>query len=90
MKAKISRMQIFLLIPNMLFGKAIGITSGVMVGKIGADTWISMTFGFIIGAIIIFLLTYLSSKFPEKTIIQYSEELLGNGLGKLLGGLLIL
>lgn len=90
MKAKISRMQVFLLIPNILFGKAIGITSGVIVRKLGADTWISMTFGFIIGGIIISLLTYLASKFPDKTIINYSEELLGKWIGKLIGVLLII
>jgi len=88
MKAKISRLQLFLLIPNILFGKAIGITAGVMVRKIGGDTWISMIFGFFIGTILICLLTYLSSKFPEKTIIGYSEELLGSGLGKLIGVIL--
>lgn len=90
MKAKISRMQVFLLIPNLLFGKAIGFTSGVMARKIGADTWISMIFGFIIGGIIICLLTYLSSKFPDKTIVNYSEELLGKWIGKLIVVLLII
>jgi hypothetical protein len=42
-------MQYFLMVPNLLYGKAIGITAGVMVRKLGADTWISMTFGFMIG-----------------------------------------
>jgi spore germination protein KB len=90
MKAKISRRQLFYLIPNLLFGKAIGITSGVMVRKIGADTWISMTFGFIVGGTIILILTYISSKFPDKTIIDYSEVLLGRWSGKIIGIILII
>jgi spore germination protein KB len=90
MKTKISRMQLFLLIPNLLFGKAIGVTSGVMAREIGADTWLSMTFGFVIGCIIIIMLTYLSSKFPDKTIIGYSEELLGKWGGKSISILLFL
>jgi cation/acetate symporter len=40
-------MQYFLMIPNLIFGKAIGITAGVMARKIGADTWFSMTIGFV-------------------------------------------
>lgn len=89
MKAKISRMQLFLIIPNLLFGKAIGVTSGVMVREIGGDTWISMTMGFIIGGGIILVLTYVGSKFPDKTIIGYSEELLGKWAGKIVGIILI-
>jgi spore germination protein KB len=90
MKAKISRMQLFLIIPNMLFGKAIGITAGVMSRKIGGDTWISMVFGFVMGCFIIILLTYIASKFPDKTMIDYSEELLGKWAGKFIGILLVI
>jgi len=88
MKAKTSRLQYFFMIPNLVYGKAIGITSGVMVRKIGADTWTSMIFGFAIGTLIITIMTYLGSKFPEKTIIQYSEELLGKWSGRFIGLLL--
>lgn len=90
MKAKISKIQYFSLIPNLLFGKAIGLTSGVMVRKIGIDTWISMVIGFLIGTLLVLILTYMGSKFPEKTIIQYSEELLGKWIGKIIGALLTL
>lgn len=90
MKAKISRRQLFLIIPNLLFGKAIGITSGVIARKVGADTWISITLGFIISFVIIAMLVYLSSRFPEKTIIGYSEEILGKWMGKLIGLIMIM
>jgi type III secretory pathway component EscS len=86
--AKIDRMQYFFMIPNLLFGKAIGITAGVMVRKLGADTWISMTIGFMIGIIIMLLMVYLCSKFPGKTIIEFSEELLGKWVGRGIGLLL--
>lgn len=88
--AKIDRMQYFFMIPNLLFGKAIGITAGVMVRKLGADTWISMTIGFMIGIVIMLLMVYLCSKFPDKTIIQFSEELLGKWVGRGVGILLAL
>jgi spore germination protein KB len=70
-------MQFFFMIPNLLFGKAIGITSGAIARKVGADTWTSMLIGFIIGIGVMALLTYLCFKFPDKTIINYSEDILG-------------
>ncbi|MGE5416132.1 MAG: GerAB/ArcD/ProY family transporter [Acidobacteriota bacterium] len=76
-KVSIDRMQYFFIIPNLLFGKAIGITSGVMVRELGADTWLSMTIGLGIGIMVVLLMTYLCSKFKDKTIVEFSEELLG-------------
>lgn len=90
MKAKISRSQYLFTIPNLLYGKAIGITSGVIVRKVGGDTWTTMLFGFVIGIGIILMLTYVNSKFPEKTIIQISEELMGKWPSKILGMLLVI
>ena len=87
---KIDRVQYFFMIPNLLFGKAIGVTAGVMVRKLGADTWLSMTMGFAIGILIMLLMTYLCSKFPEKTIIQFSQELLGKWTSRGIGLLLAL
>ncbi|HEX9061141.1 MAG TPA: endospore germination permease [Clostridia bacterium] len=88
--AKIDRMQFFFMIPNLLFGKAIGITAGVMVRKLGADTWLSMSIGFIFGILVMMLLVYLCSKFPDKTIIEFSEELLGKWGGRGVGIILAL
>jgi spore germination protein KB len=78
------------MIPNLLFGKAVGITAGVMARKLGSDTWISMTIGFVIGIIIILLTVYLCSRFPNKTIIEFSEELFGKWAGRGIGILLAL
>lgn len=88
--AKIERMQYFFMIPNLLFGKAVGITAGVMVRKLGADTWISMAIGFIIGITIMLLMVYLCSKFPDKTIIEFAEVLIGKWVGRGIGIILAL
>jgi len=88
--AKIDRMQYFFLIPNLLFCKAIGITAGVMVRKLGADTWLSMSIGFVIGICIMLLTVQLCSRFPDKTIIQISQELLGSFVGSSIAIILIL
>lgn len=73
------------MIPNLLYGKAIGITSGVFVRRIGADAWTSMLIGFIIGILVVAAMAFLCSRFPEKTILQISGELLGKWIGKGVG-----
>lgn len=88
MVAKIDRLQYLLMIPNLVFGKAIGITAGVMMRRIGSDTWTSMLIGFIIGTGVILLLTFLGSRFPNQTIIEYGGQLLGKWAGRFAGGLL--
>lgn len=82
MKEKISRLQYFFMIPSILFGKAIGITAGVIVRKIGGDVWIATTIGFIIGTIFAMLMVYIGSKFPENDISEYSEIVFGKLFGK--------
>jgi spore germination protein KB len=84
MKEKVSRLQYFFLIPNLIFGKAIGITAGIIVRKIGADVWSSMTIGFVITSIFVVLMVYASSQFPDKTMIAVCEEIFGKWLAKLI------
>lgn len=83
-------MQYFFIFPNLVSGKAVGITAGVMARKLGADAWISMTIGFAIGILVMLLMTYLCSKFEDKTIIQFSEELLGKWVALVIGIFLVL
>lgn len=56
-----------------------------MVRKLGTDTWTSMLIGFVIGIIVMLFLTNLCSKFPDKTIIEFSEQLLGKWVSKGIG-----
>jgi len=88
MSIKISRTMYFLLIVNILWDKAIGATSSVMARAVGQDTWISMSFGFMVGALVMLIMAYLNSRFPEKTIVQYTEELWGKVAGVIIGLLL--
>lgn len=76
------------MIPCILFGKAIGVTAGIMVRRLGSDTWFSMTIGFVIGTLVMLLTVYLCGKFPEKTVIEFSGDLLGKWTGKLVGAVL--
>jgi spore germination protein KB len=88
MKEKVSRLQYFFMIPSILFGKAIGITAGVIVRKIGGDVWLTTLIGFVIGTVFTMLMVYIGSKFPENDIIEYSEIVFGKLLGKVIALLL--
>lgn len=48
------------------------------------DAWIVAIVAFFPSALIVFLLGKLAIKFPEKSIVQYSQELVGSWLGKIL------
>lgn len=87
MKEKINRLQYFFLIPNLIFGKGIGITVGIIVRRIGGDVWTAMTIGFVVSIIFIILAVYISSKFPEKTMVRFCEELFGTWLAKLIAAI---
>lgn len=84
-KVRISRMQYFLLIPNLLFPKAIGITVGVTARRVGGDAWTAMSIGFAAGTLILMLMLFLHSRFPGQTIIGISKQVLGKWLSKLVG-----
>lgn len=79
-----------MVIINILWDKSIGATSSVMARAIGQDTWISMSMGFAAGALIMTAMAYIGSRYPEKTIVQYSEELLGKAAGIVIGLMLAL
>lgn len=53
------------------------------------DTWITVIIGTVIAIPIAVLITKLSLRFPGKTIIEYSQSLLGPVMGKLLGLLIL-
>lgn len=49
------------------------------------DVWVSAVLAGIIGLIGCYVVIALALKYPEQTIVQYSQEILGTWLGKFLG-----
>ncbi|MDQ0889979.1 spore germination protein KB [Paenibacillus sp. V4I9] len=46
------------------------------------DAWIAAVLGLLVGLLLIMLYQALGSRFPQKTLVAYSEELMGKWLGK--------
>lgn len=53
------------------------------------DAWIAALFASVLSLLLVILVAHLSLKFPGKTIIEYSQVLLGKHLGKAFGYLLV-
>jgi len=57
----------------------------VAVGLAGRDAWMTEILASVFGLMVVFVSTMLSFRFPEKTIFQYTNDILGKYLGKLIG-----
>jgi len=69
----------------IMWPSAINYASGILTREVGRDMWISGIISLFTVLPFIFIIINTGKKFPDKTIVKYSQELLGTGLGKLLG-----
>lgn len=84
-KGKISSYEMGLMMHPTIISTAILIVPSVT-GKIaGKDVWLSPIWASIAGFIAIFLAVALNKQYPNKTIVEYSEDILGRFLGKVVG-----
>lgn len=73
-----------ILICNM-WPTAINYGSGILARDVGRDMWISGIISIFTAIPFILIAIYLGQNFTNKTIAEYSSELLGTVLGKILG-----
>ncbi|GAB6180516.1 endospore germination permease [Desulfotomaculum defluvii] len=59
--------------------------SGFLAREVGIDMWLSGAIGVITAIPLIYISLYISRNFPGRTIVEYSHDLLGILLGKLMG-----
>ncbi|HEX3011022.1 MAG TPA: endospore germination permease, partial [Syntrophomonadaceae bacterium] len=69
---------------------AINFASGFLARLVGHDMWLSGAISVITTIPFIFIVVLLGKNFPGKTIVEYSQDLFGKILGKLLGFILFL
>lgn len=82
---KISNRQATLLVISTILSTSIIFLPTVMYREAAQDSWLSVILvtGFALGVGLI--ITALGKRFPKQTVIQYSEQLVGSLLGKLIG-----
>ncbi|MGE5485427.1 MAG: GerAB/ArcD/ProY family transporter [Ignavibacteriales bacterium] len=86
---KIDAKQATLLMISMVLPTAILLVPAIVVKHARQDGWISLVLATLIGLLIARLVASLSIRFPNKTLFEYAEEILGRAPGKIVGLLYI-
>jgi spore germination protein KB len=81
---KISGLEIFWMMFTFEVGNSLLLTLSSTIRTAKQDAWISMVIAGLVGIAITFLATTLSSLYPNQTMIEYSQTILGKWLGKLM------
>ncbi|MEH7117157.1 endospore germination permease [Neobacillus vireti] len=81
---KISGSQIFWMMFTFEVGNSLLLTLSTAIRTAKQDAWISIVIAGLVGIAITFLATTLSSQYPNQTMIQFSQTILGKWLGKLM------
>lgn len=87
---RIGRLQLVTIFANLVFGKAIGYSSGAMTRAVGHDSWIAMLMAFATGAMIMVPTVWLAGRFGTTGPGTYLPRLAGRWAGALLLALLCL
>jgi spore germination protein KB len=84
-KGKISALQMGIIAYPMILGSNILSAPSIIGREAGRDLWISPIWASFMGFVSVYLAYRLNRIYPEETLIQYSEHILGRLLGKILG-----
>lgn len=81
---KISGKQIFWMMFTFEVGNSLLLTLSSTIREAKQDAWISMAIAGLVGVAITFFAATLGSQYPNQTMIEYSQTILGKWFGKLL------
>ncbi|WP_445487807.1 GerAB/ArcD/ProY family transporter [Niallia sp. 03133] len=84
-KQKISALQMAMLMQPTITATAILVVPAITGNYAGRDMWMSPIIGSIMGFATLFIIYALHKRFPNETLIEYSEKIMGPFLGKVAG-----
>lgn len=84
MKDKISTLQIFSLVWQIILSCGIGIITYITIFTVKQDSWISIIISCFLGLIPVFLYLYLMKFRPDMNFIELNEYLFGKVIGKII------
>ncbi|UVI28753.1 GerAB/ArcD/ProY family transporter [Paenibacillus spongiae] len=84
-KGRISPLQMGMIMYSTVTATAILSLPAITAMHAGRDMWLSPIWGLLSGGISIFLAIMLGKRYPQETVIEYSNHILGRILGKLVG-----
>ncbi|TYQ17977.1 UNVERIFIED_CONTAM: spore germination protein KB [Acetivibrio alkalicellulosi] len=86
---KISSLQLLFLLVTLGIATADVFLPAYVAQQAGRDSWISVIIGTISSIIIVNIFVTLGLRYPDKTLVEYSCDILGKPLGKLVGFIFI-
>ncbi|RBW68718.1 spore gernimation protein [Bacillus taeanensis] len=87
--SKISRRQFTILVSLFVIGDTILYVPSNVATESMEDSWISALISLGVGLLLVSLYSVLGSRFPNITLIEMSEKILGSWFGKIVGILLV-
>jgi spore germination protein KB len=84
-KGKISSFQMAIIMYTTILATAILLVPAITAKYAKQDLWLSPIWASLIGFITVYIAYRLNKHYPDKTIIEYSEQILGRIFGKILG-----
>jgi len=87
-KPVINNNQFRAIIVCAMWPTVINYGSGMVARRVGRDMWLSGIIAVLCTAFFVIITVYVGRKFPGKTVVEYSKELLSTIPGKLVGLLL--
>ncbi|QPA33192.1 GerAB/ArcD/ProY family transporter [Thermaerobacillus caldiproteolyticus] len=84
-KGKISAMQMGIMMYPTITATAILLVPAITARYAKQDMWLSPFWASLIGFLTVYIAVQLHHLYPQKTLIEYSEDILGKFLGKAIG-----
>jgi spore germination protein KB len=84
-KGKISAAQMGMMMYPTIMATAILLVPAITARHAKQDMWLSPLWASFIGFLTVYIAVQLNHLYPQKTLIEYSEEILGKFLGKAIG-----
>ena len=88
-RGKITSIQLSFLLITLVIATADVFLPAFVAQEAGRDSWLSVILGTLIALITVSIILALGLRYPDKTIIQYSSEILGKPIGLLISILYI-
>ncbi|MGM0865213.1 MAG: GerAB/ArcD/ProY family transporter [Bacillota bacterium] len=79
---KIEGWQFTVLVFMFTTGSSLLLAPSMLAAKAKQDAWLAAIFGLIVGLLLVWLFQTLGILFPEMTLVEYSEKILGKWVGK--------
>lgn len=89
-KGKISAFQMAVIMSPTIVATAVLLVPAITVNHAKQDLWISPLWAGFCGLVVIFIAFNLNKLFPNESIIEYAEHIIGSFFGKILGLIYVL